>query len=186
MAARWLRKFTGVAYSVDSMTKNGDDWLIFLFCMCFLALFASFSGSAQAVETQQNAPEWIKPPDFMYSPTDKQDPFHPIIQATPSEPSPEDQPKKKLTPLERIQPSQLKLVGILRQPNGQRQAMVELPNGKGYILQVGVSIGQRQGRVTAITASTVVIQETTTNVFGKQITEDTIVKLRQQGGQPNG
>ncbi len=64
--------------------------------------------------------------------------------------------------------------------------MVELPNGKGYILQPGASIGRRQGKVTAITSTTVVIQETVVNAFGKKMKQDTILKLYQQGEQPDG
>ncbi len=117
----------------------------------------------------------------MYSPAGKPDPFQPAIQTTPPESSPEEKPKKALTPLERVQPGQLKLVGILSQKSGERQALVELPNGKGYILQVGDPIGQRQGKVTAITGKSVIIQETDKDIFGKKVVQDTILKLHQQG-----
>ncbi len=155
-------------------------------CVLLTAFLPTALPAASAPTTQAEAPEWTKPPDFMYSPQGKPDPFHPIIQTAPTEPSPEDELLRSLSPLERVQPSQLKLVGILSRMNGQRQAMVELPNGKGYILQAGASIGRRQGKVTAITSTTVVIQETVVNVFGKKMKQDTILKLHQQGEQPDG
>lgn len=141
---------------------------------------------AQTTDPGEQAPHWIQPPDFQYTPAGKPDPFRPIIQASPPEPSSEGRGQKALTPLERIQPSQLKLVGILRQKDGQSRAMVELPNGKGYLLKVGVPIGQRQGKVTAITGSSVVIQESSTDVFGRKKTSDTILKLHKKAGESNG
>lgn len=156
--------------------------IVSVFCC---ALF--YAGFLLAAPTSPaEAPEWVKPPDFSYSPAGKTDPFHPVIQTTPKEPSPEAKPQRTLTPLERVQPSQLKLVGIISPKKRPRQALVELPNGKGYVLKIGVSVGQRQGKVTAITATSVVIQETTTDVFGKKIQQETILKLHPQGEKSNG
>jgi type IV pilus assembly protein PilP len=170
----------------DTFHTSYDLIFAFLACLFLAALFPAPLWAATSIAEQAKAPSWIKPPDFMYSPAGKPDPFHPIIQPTRTKPDTPVRPEKSLTPLERIQPSQVELVGILSQSNGQRQALVELPNGKGFILEVGTSIGRHQGKITAITATTVVIQEKRINAFGKNVVQDTILKLHSQGEQPNG
>ena len=176
-ASEFKRVHTTV--SLHSPTGCLAWFIVSLLCMTFAQ---GSLPAAPAPTAQANAPKWMNPPNFIYSSKGKPDPFHPIIQTTPPEPSPAEKPKKMLTPLERVQPGQLKLVGILSQKKiGERQALVELPNGKGYILQVGDPIGQRQGKVTAITGKSVVIQETSKDLFGKKVIQDTILKLHQQG-----
>lgn len=158
---------------------------VFLFLLLFpLALSAQQTQDPQ----HQKRPQWINPPEFIYSARGKPDPFRPIIQSQPAEDSKSEESKRLLSPLEKVQPSQLDLVGILNQGGNpdQNQALVELPDGKGYILRIGVPIGTNQGKVTAITRETVVIQETLTTIFGKEKKVDTILKLHKQPGPNNG
>jgi type IV pilus assembly protein PilP len=77
-------------------------------------------------------------PAFSYNPTGKSDPFKPFIQLMP------DKLRKSafLTPLQKYDISQLKLVAIITLPEGS-VALVEDQQGKGYFLKRGTAIGRR-------------------------------------------
>lgn len=132
-------------------------------------------------------PQWIQPTSFDYSPEGKQDPFRPFIepeQEGQERSSQEQQPQRILTPLQRVRPSQLKLVGVLWDPQQPEQAlaMVELPNGKGYVLQQGTKVGDQQGRVINISPGQVLIQEQTRNITGQEETQKVVLKLEHSAG----
>jgi hypothetical protein len=76
-----------------------------------------------------------------YRPAGRVDPFQPLFEEKPIVPEDtadaEKQKKKRrmpLTPLERVDLSQLKLVGIFQAPSGNK-ALVEEASGKGYIIK---------------------------------------------------
>jgi type IV pilus assembly protein PilP len=86
--------------------------------------------------------------------------------------------------LEKVAPSQLKLVGILRpEGNKSRLALVELPNGKGYILRPGTTIGQKEGVVTMIQGRAVTIEETTTTPWGEEVLHTIVLELQDPAGE---
>ncbi|MFW6217049.1 MAG: pilus assembly protein PilP [Desulfohalobiaceae bacterium] len=157
-------------------------WLLLLYPACLQA-------EAESPE-QDSQPEWIQPTSFEYSPEGKPDPFLPFIdtQEQDQEPSSsKQQPQRILTPLERVQPRQLNLVGVLWDPEQPEQAMamVELPNGKGYVLRQGTKVGDQQGRVINISPSQVLIQEKTKTVTGQEETRDVVLKLQPSAGDKN-
>jgi len=82
----------------------------------------------------------------------KKDPFKPDIAIkTASSSLPEDM-KKALQgglPIHSFDVSQFRLIGIITGAK-ENQAMVVDPNGKGYVLKTGMTIGKNDGRVTAI------------------------------------
>jgi type IV pilus assembly protein PilP len=93
-------------------------------------------------------------PEFSYNPVGKPDPFSPFIQLTP-----EKIPKTAfLTPLQKYDISQLRLVAIITLPEGS-VALVEDQQGKGYMLKKGTLIGRHDGKVKAIHKDRVVIEE---------------------------
>ena len=63
-----------------------------------------------------------------------------------------------MTPLERIDLSQLKLVGIILASSGNR-ALVEESSGKGYVIKTGTYIGVNSGKVVKIRKEKVVVEE---------------------------
>jgi len=158
---------------------------------------AQVTGSAQdqnsteaAPKTTETMPDWIKPPAFQYSSRGKPDPFRSFVQ--PETPQQEEEqkdskPQRPLTPLERIQPTQLNLVGILTNGEQQAQAMalVELPDGKGYVLRPGTRIGRNDGKVVSIEPGRVTIQERVTNIFGEKKTNKVVLKLHKAAGESN-
>lgn len=94
-----------------------------------------------------------------YDPTGKIDPFEPLFQDKPVL-AKKEQRKKRMpqTPLERIDISQLRLVGIILASSGNR-ALVEESSGKGYVIKKGTYIGTNSGKVVKIKKETVIVEE---------------------------
>lgn len=91
----------------------------------------------------------------------KKDPFKPdiAVKVVPA-PSPGDVRKALLAglPIHSFDVSQFRLIGIVTGAK-ENQAMVIDPNGKGYVLKIGMTIGKNDGRVTAISATGVDVVE---------------------------
>lgn len=91
----------------------------------------------------------------------KKDPFKPdiAIKVAPA-PLPGDI-RKALQgglPIHSFDVSQFKLIGIVTGAK-ENQAMVVDPNGKGYVLKTGMTIGKNDGRVTAVSITGVNVVE---------------------------
>ena len=74
--------------------------------------------------------------------------------------------RKPLTPLERVNLSQLTLVGIIRSPSGNR-ALVQESSGKGYVVKKGTYIGTNSGKIVQILKDTIIIEEESEDIYGK-------------------
>jgi type IV pilus assembly protein PilP len=101
--------------------------------------------------------------DYFYDPTGKADPFRPLFATEALErvmPAKQKvkKPRMPLTPLQRIELSNLKLVGVIISASGNK-AMVEEPSGKGYIISRGTYVGTNFGRVKQILKDRVVVEE---------------------------
>ena len=118
-----------------------------------------------------------------YDPTDKIDPFEPLFQPKPVL-AKKKKRKKRLpqTPLERIDLSQLRLVGIILAASGNR-ALVEESSGKGYVIKKGTYIGTNSGKVVKIKKETVIIEEEFEDVYGKIATRKREIKLPKPPGE---
>ena len=124
-----------------------------------------------------------------YSPAGKVDPFLPLFEekpAVPEEAADAEKQKKTrrmpLTPLERVDLSQLKLVGIIQASSGNK-ALVEEASGKGYIIKKGTFIGIHAGRVLEIQKDRVVVEEEVENVLGQYTLEKKELKLQKPPGE---
>ena len=118
-----------------------------------------------------------------YDAKDKIDPFEPLFKEKPVI------AKKKInkkriprTPLERIDLSQLKLVGIIMASSGNR-ALVEESSGKGYVIKKGTYIGINSGKVVKIKKEKVVVEEEFEDVFGKTKLRQREIKLPKPPGE---
>ena len=114
-------------------------------------------------------------PAVPYSTNGKRDPFRPLtLRATAS------RPRDNLSPLERVEWSQINLVGIIWDSK-EPKAMVEVAepgdNNRGYIAKVGTSIGNSDGKVKAITRNELVVQESYTDLHGTKRTREVSKKL---------
>ena len=105
----------------------------------------------------------------VYDPLGKTDPFVPLYKEEPTVKKEQKKKKKKkrlpLTPLEKVDLSQLKLVGIIRASSGNK-ALVEEATGKGYIIKKGTYIGIHAGRVIDILPDRIVVEEETETTLG--------------------
>ncbi len=96
-----------------------------------------------------------------YSSAGKRDPFQPL----PLKVQAKRRLRENLSPLERYDLGQLKLVGIVWEVKAPR-AMVEDAAGLGYVVGVGTSIGPNDGKIKEIKPTEVVIEETYIDFYG--------------------
>ena len=86
------------------------------------------------------------------------------------------------SPLEKIDLGQLKLVGIIAAPSGNR-ALVEESSGKGYILREGTYVGLNSGKVVNIAIDKVLVEEEFEDAYGKTITQKKEITLPKPPGE---
>jgi type IV pilus assembly protein PilP len=103
------------------------------------------------------------------------DPFRPsTIQTRSSHRS-----RDNLSPLERFELGQLKVVGIVWDVKEPR-AMIEDTAGLGYTILIGTPIGGSEGKVKAITRNQVVVEESFQDFSGKKKTRDVLMRLSME------
>ncbi len=114
----------------------------------------------------------------------KIDPFLPLIQEKSQENKPvvDNKPKRILTPLEKIELSQIRLVAVIIMKNKQI-AMVEEASGKGYEVGIGTYIGKNQGRISEIRKSSIVIKEVIRDYKGRLKEHVQEIKLHKMDGE---
>ena len=100
------------------------------------------------------------------------DPFRPMTLRTKVTKA----PRENLSPLERYELSQLKLVGIVWDIKEPR-AMLEDSAGLGYVVKVGTLIGSNDGKVKAIHRNEVVVEEVYSDDYGTRTKRDVPIKL---------
>ena len=125
-------------------------------------------------------PDGIPP---LYDPKGKIDPFEPLVREQAVVARKNRQIKRApRTPLERIDLSQLKLVGIILAASGNR-ALVEESSGKGYVIKKGTYVGTNGGKIVNIRKEIVTVEEKFEDVFGKIKTRKRELKLPKPPGE---
>ena len=120
----------------------------------------------------------------VYNPQGKLDPFEPLFQEKVAVVMPRKKIKtrKRLTPLEKLDLSQLKLVGVIRSLSGNR-ALVEDAAGKGYVVTKGTYIGTRYGKIVEILADRIIVAEEVPNVYGKVSVQKRPLIIQKPSGE---
>ena len=118
-----------------------------------------------------------------YSGEGKVDPFDPLIKdAPPPEKSVDvvekEVPRRILTPLEKLDFSQMKLVAVMGREFGN-VAMVQESGGKGYLVDIGTYIGKNSGQVVAIEKDKLLIQEQVKDYKGNTVERFQEMKLNK-------
>jgi len=85
-------------------------------------------------------------------------------------------PRENLSPLERFELNQLKIVGIVWDMNEPR-AMVEDGTGLGYTIKRGAPIGTSDGVVKAIHRNEIIVEENYYDVYGARKKREISMKL---------
>ncbi|MCJ7617022.1 MAG: pilus assembly protein PilP [Desulfobacterales bacterium] len=123
---------------------------------------------------------------YSYKVEGKIDPFASIFRDGVSVFADQNDGKKKslipLTPIEKVDLSQLKLVGIISAPSGNK-ALVEDASGKGFVIKKDTRIGINSGRVVEILKNLVVVEEEAENILGKTILVKRELKLQKPPGE---
>jgi type IV pilus assembly protein PilP len=120
-----------------------------------------------------------------YDSKGKIDPFEPLIQEKPPQedkPVVDNRPKRILTPLEKIELSQIRLVAVIIMEN-RSIAMVEEASGKGYEVEIGTYIGKNQGKVFEIRESSIVVKELVKDYKGRLKERVREIKLHKLDGE---
>ncbi|HEX5605610.1 MAG TPA: pilus assembly protein PilP [Candidatus Binatia bacterium] len=113
----------------------------------------------------------IAPPAHVMKP-DGRDPFRPMALKTNAA----SRSRENLSPLERFDIGQLKIVGIVSDVKEPR-AMVEDSAGLGYTVKVGTPIGSNDGRVKVIGRDQIVIEEVYVDAYGARKKRDIAMRL---------
>ncbi len=93
--------------------------------------------------------------------SNKKDPFKPFVLAKPAQSTSNEAARnvqRDALPIHSFDVSKFKLIGIIT-GGKESQAMVTDPNGKGYVLKVGMTIGNNNGKITSINSSGVDVLE---------------------------
>lgn len=134
---------------------------------------------AAASQAAPQAVEPAAPPKYVYDPAGLRDPFEPLLSV--KKPLSEVDPTIPLTPLQKYDLEQLRLIGVvLVKP--QPIAMVVAPDGKSYILKKGVKIGKNNGAVIDVTSEAVIVQEQYIDISGEVRTNLVEIKLPKKEG----
>lgn len=189
------------------MMKNWNNYfglklqvglLTAVFMMCFCVSFA-FSQEIEENDENEEAlimgtlrelPAWLQTPDgYRYSSKGKPDPFRPFVRpASPILPVERgfipDVPSRPLTPLEQVEANALRPVGIMWLQGQQNNAiaMVEMPDGKGYVLRIGMPVGRYGGVVRQITSEEIIIEERGRDYMGQTVTRSVVLTLHPSRG----
>lgn len=119
----------------------------------------------------------------IYDPSGKIDPFEPLFRDKRSGVKKSKKIKRTpRTPLERIDLSQLKLVGIVLAASGNR-ALVEESSGKGYVIKKGTYIGINGGKIVKIQKEAIYVEEKFEDYTGKIQTQKRELKLPKPPGE---
>ena len=149
---------------------------------------ADISNSKQkSADEKSSAPKKIKVAEIsdVYNPEGKLDPFEPLFKkerVSLAAGKKKIKRRKPLTPLERVNLSQLTLVGIIQAPSGSR-ALVQESSGKGYVVKKGTYIGTNSGKIIKILKDRIIIEEESEDIYGKVSMVQKPLKLQKPPGE---
>ena len=138
----------------------------------------TFSGNAKpsadpkAVDISLPQKTTEAPPPAHQMLPDARDPFRPMTLKTKAA----SRSRENLSPLERFDIGQLKIVGIVWDVKEPR-AMIEDSAGLGYAVKVGTPIGSNGGKVKVIRRDQIVVEEYYADAYGARKKRDIAMRL---------
>jgi len=138
---------------------------------------------ARPVKKEEAAP--AEGSRFVYNPEGLRDPFQPFIRLRPEKKVAPKAPERFVpkTPLQRYALEELKLVGVVWRDGKGRRALVEDPEGKGYIVRVGTLIGDRGGKIVSIRPDRVEVEERVIDILGEERINRVTMRLHTPEGE---
>jgi Tfp pilus assembly protein PilP len=137
---------------------------------------------AAPVAAPAPAPPPVDPEPFVYSRESLRDPFMPFIKLElPKELKPKTFVPK--TPLQRYATEELMLVGVIWGGPSRAKALIEDPEGKGYVAGVGTLVGDQGGGIVQIRPERVVIEERFVDVLGEETVRTVNMTLHKSEGE---
>jgi type IV pilus assembly protein PilP len=130
----------------------------------------STNANSEASQSVEPKPHQPSTPNF--STAGRRDPFRPFTLNTRTH----SRPRETLSPLERYELGQLRLVGVVWQIK-EPSAMIEDSAGLGYVVKVGTLIGPNEGKVKAIKPDQIIVEETYVDLFGGKKRREVNIKL---------
>jgi len=109
---------------------------------------------------------------YSYEPKSRRDPFLSLAKMIKV-----DKGRSELPPLQRIQISDVKLLGIIWGGYGY-YGLVQTPDGKGYTVTEGMLMGTNNGVITSISSTAIIVSEPSVDITGKKTTKDIEILLR--------
>jgi len=131
----------------------------------FLVLFVLYGVRLSVAETPAQKTE-----TFPHERRGKVDPFKPLIR---KEAAVQKERSVFLSPLQRYNIEELKLVGIVSSEK-KRVAIVEDPKGKSYVILTGTLVGRNNGKVAGVLDDRVIVEERTSE-SGKEVKTKRII-----------
>lgn len=115
---------------------------------------------------------------YNYQVEGRRDPFKSLLLGL------KEKKKTGLTPLQQRSLGELKVIGIVWSSQ-EYMAMIETPDGKGFLLKKGTLVGPEGGVVKKITENSIIIEEVYSDYYGKKRSKKTMLKLHakeEEGG----
>jgi Tfp pilus assembly protein PilP len=128
-------------------------------------------GSVAALDTP---PSWMD--GYTYDAKSRRDPFQSMVKLLKL-----SQTKGELPPLQRLELSDVKLIGIVSDASGY-YGLIQTPDGKGYTVRVGTPMGTNNGTIRLISEQRVVVAEPTIDTHGKVASRDIEILQRPKEG----
>ena len=159
-------------------------FIVFFIFLAQCSWAEEFDNATNTTLPDDEMPGWVTPYYSPYEAKNKTDPFVSFVKVRAYElleaAKRAKAQKKASTPLETVEVHTLKLIGIINKGNGQTAAMVELPDGKGYLIRPGTIVGLYDGVVKEIKNATVVVEENIMDIFGESKQRTINLRLRQE------
>jgi type IV pilus assembly protein PilP len=113
---------------------------------------------------------------YLYDPRSRRDPFLSIAKLYKV-----SQSRAELPPLQRVELSDIKLVGVVSDTSGY-YGLVVTPDGKGYTVRAGTMMGTNNGKIKAVSEQKLIVAEPTMDYTGKMTTREIEILQRPKEG----
>jgi len=141
-------------------------------------VMANSSAAKSAIQKQiSTVKKPLLPGEVSLDFTNRRDPFRPFVQVPAAQQASGKSSKGSLRdalPIQSFDTEKFRITGIVTGIK-ENSALVMDPNGKGYVIKEGMQIGNNDGRVKKVTASSVEVEESFRDDNGK--VRKRIVKL---------